>query len=272
MDWTRRILRCAVLRTTPGDDVLDPKAHTLCRFGAWLARNHRQFESLDAAAAARVDAAHRAMHEAIRAICLCVVRGEAARAEELDAFEQSQEELIRLLATFKTLILSKAGRRDPLTQLPMRHNIESDYLLYQKEARRKRSALYVVMIDVDHFKPINDTYGHPAGDQVLRHVADTLKRTLRSDEPLYRYGGEEFLWLLKCNSPDEAGRSAQRVLETVATTPVPVDDATALHLTITLGLAGVGESEALASAIRRADLALYEGKRRGRNRYVIADA
>ncbi|AAZ97230.1 Putative diguanylate cyclase (GGDEF domain) [Thiobacillus denitrificans ATCC 25259] len=225
MDWTRRILRCAVLHTTPDDDVIDPQAHALCRFGGWLAHHHKHLESLDAAAADRVDVAHRAMHDAMRAICLCIVRGEAAPAEELDAFEQSQEALIQLLATFKTLILSKAGRRDPLTQLPMRHNIESDYLLYQKEARRKRSALYVAMIDVDHFKPINDTYGHPAGDRVLRHVAETLKRTLRSDEPLYRYGGEEFLWLLKCNSPDEAGRSAQRVLETVATTPVPVDDA-----------------------------------------------
>lgn len=272
MDWTRRIVRCAVLRTKPEDDVLDPLAHTLCRFGVWFARNRRDFDALDAPAADRAHAAHRAMHDAIRAICLHVIRGEAAQTDELDNFEQSQAELIRLLATFKTLFLSKAVRRDPLTQLPLRYNIESDYALYQKEARRKRTELYVAMIDVDHFKPINDTYGHSVGDKVLRHIADTLKHTLRSDEPLYRYGGEEFLWLLKCNTRAEAERSARRVLATVGTTPIPIDDAATLRVTITLGLARVGESEALTDAIRRADLALYEGKRLGRNRYVIAGA
>jgi diguanylate cyclase (GGDEF)-like protein len=272
MDWTRRIVRCAVLRTKPEDDVLDPLAHTLCRFGAWFARNRHHFDSLDAAAAARAETVHRAMHDAIRAICAHVIRGEPGQTAELDAFEQSQEELIRLLATFKTLILSQAVRRDPLTQLPLRYSIESDYVLYQKEARRNRTELYVVMIDVDNFKPINDTYGHSVGDTVLRHLADTLKHTLRSDEPLYRYGGEEFLWLLKCSSLEEARRSARRVLSTVGTTPVPIADEEMLRLTITLGLARVGEIEELASAIRRADLALYEGKRLGRNRYVIADS
>jgi len=53
------------------------------------------------------------------------------------------------------------------------------------------------MIDIDHFKRINDSYGHPVGDMVLRHLADTMKRTLRSNEPLYRFGGEEFIWLMQ---------------------------------------------------------------------------
>ncbi|MDP1532974.1 MAG: GGDEF domain-containing protein, partial [Rubrivivax sp.] len=129
-----------------------------------------------------------------------------------------------------------------------------------------------VMIDVDHFKPINDNYGHQTGDQVLRHVAHTLKQGVRDGEPLYRFGGEEFLWLLKCRSPEEARKSARRILAAVGTTPVPIDDEETLRLTITLGLAQVGEMEDLSSAIRRADLALYQGKQDGRNRYVIAES
>jgi diguanylate cyclase len=272
LNWTRRILRCAVLRTTPGDDVLDPLAHTLCRFGAWFAANRSEFEALDAAAAARVDTVHTAMHDAIRSLCTRVMDGQAGLGDDLDAFEASQAELINLLAKFKTLILSKAVRHDPLTGLPLRYSIESDFALYQKEARRNRSLLYVVMIDVDHFKPINDTYGHQAGDQVLRHVAHTLKQGLRGDEPLYRFGGEEFLWLLKCKSPEEARKSARRILATVGTTPVPIDDEETLRLTITMGLALAGEMEDLSSAIKRADMALYEGKQNGRNRYVIAES
>jgi len=104
----------------------------------------------------------------------------------------------------------------------------------------------------------------------LRHLADTLKRSLRDNEPLYRYGGEEFLWLLKCKSATEARQSARRVLAIVGTTPVPINDNEILRLTVTMGLARVGEQDDLESAIQRADQALYEGKNNGRNRYVIA--
>jgi len=272
MDWTRRIVRCVVLRSAPAEDVLGHQAHTLCRFGRWFMANRSHFEMLDAPSAGRVEAVHQTMHDAIRSICSNVMAGRPGRETDLDAFEQSQSELLGLLASFKTLILSRTVRRDPLTQLPLRYGIENDFVLYQKEARRNRSLLYVVMIDVDNFKRVNDTYGHPAGDQILRQLAETLKRTLREDEPLYRYGGEEFLWLLKCKSATEARQSARRVLAIVGTTPMPIGDKDVLRLTVTLGLALAGEQEDLASAIKRADQALYEGKRDGRNRYVIAQS
>jgi diguanylate cyclase (GGDEF)-like protein len=271
MNWTRRIVRCAVLRSTPGEDVLDLQAHTLCRFGGWFVANRDHFEMLDAAATQRAEAVHQTMHDAIRSICTRILAGHPGHEADLEAFEQSQSELLGLLARFKTLFLSRAVRRDPLTDLPLRYGIANDFSLYQNEARRNRTLLYVVMIDVDNFKPINDTYGHLVGDTVLRHLADTLKHTLRSDEPLYRYGGEEFLWLLKCKSATEARQSARRVLATVGTTPVPLSDDGILRLTITMGLALAGKEEDLASAIKRADLALYEGKRTGRNCFVIAE-
>ncbi len=270
MNWTRRILRCATLRSTPGEDVLDPMAHTLCHFGAWFVKNRDQFETLDAPAAQRVETVHQTMHDAIRSLCARILAGAPGRLDDLEAFERSQTELTGLLASFKTLILSSAVRSDPLTGLPLRYGIENDYTLYQKEARRNRSLLYVVLIDVDHFKPINDTFGHQVGDMVLCHLANTLKQSLRIDEPLYRYGGEEFLWLLKCKSTEEAIQSARRVLSTVGTTPVPIADDDVLRLTITMGLALAGEMEDLASVVKRADQALYEGKNSGRDRYVIA--
>lgn len=271
MDGTRRIIRCAVLHTMPGDDVLDPLAHALCGFGAWFTENRMQFEALDPAAAQRVETAHRAMHDAIRSICNHVMAGEPGHPEELDAFEACQAELSGLLAQFKTLILSQAVRHDPLTDLPLRYGIENDFALCQKEARRTRTLLYVVMIDIDHFKRVNDTYGHPTGDRVLRQLAATLKQTLRANEPLYRYGGEEFLWLLKCQTPAEAKQSARRVLASVGTTPIQIAENETLRLTITLGLARTGETEDFASALKRADLALYEGKHSGRNRFVFAE-
>lgn len=269
MNWTRRILRCAVLRAAPGEDVLAPTAHTLCHFGGWFTRNRSHFEALDGAATLRVEDVHRAMHDAIRTICTDVLAGRPGQASDLDTFEQSQSELLGLLARFKTLILSNAVRHDPLTGLPLRYGIESDFALCQKNARRNGNRLYIVMIDADHFKRINDRYGHPVGDAALHHLAETLRGTLRANEPLYRFGGEEFLLLMQCKSSQAAEQTARRIVSTVRAAPVQVTDAESLALTVTLGIAEVGEAEALSSAIKRADAALYAGKQAGRDRYVI---
>jgi diguanylate cyclase len=271
MEWTRRILRCAVLRTSPGEDVLAAMAHTLCRFGGWFISNRAQLAAIDMHSTERIEAVHKTMHDAIRAICADILSGRPGKPAELEAFEQSQSELLTLLARLKTLMLSSAVRPDPLTGLPLRYGIESDFILCQKDARRNRSLLYVAMIDVDHFKRINDKHGHPTGDMVLRHLADTLKDAVRSNDPLYRFGGEEFLWLMRCESAAEAEQSAQRIVATIRATPAPIPDGKPLALTVTLGLAQVGEEEDLASAIKHADAALYQGKKAGRDRYVIAD-
>lgn len=269
MNWTRRILRCVVLRVAPGEDVLAPAAHTLCRFGDWFMGNRSHFEALDGAATLRVEGVHRAMHDAIRTICTDVAAGRPGQAGDLDTFERSQSELLGLLARFKTLILSNAVRHDPLTGLPLRYGIDSDFALCQKNARRNHNRLYIVMIDADHFKRINDHYGHPVGDVALHHLAETLRGTLRANEPLYRFGGEEFLLLMQCKSSRAAEQTARRIVNTVRTAPVHVTDAESLALTVTLGIAEVGEEEALSSAIKRADAALYAGKQAGRDRYVI---
>jgi diguanylate cyclase len=269
MNWTRQILRFLVLGTAPGVDVIDPMAHTLCQFGCWYTANRVHFEAIDAPAARRVELAHQAMHDAIRSVCSDLLAGQPGKAVDLNAFEQSQSELLVLLARFKTSILSDAVRHDPLTGLPLRYGIEGDFVLQQKDARRNRNLLYVALIDVDHFKRINDSYGHPVGDRVLRHLAETLNRNLRSNEPLYRFGGEEFLWLMQCRSADEAEQSAHRLLTTIRTTTVPISRDHSVTLTVTLGMAQVGDDEELASALERADVALYKGKETGRDCYVI---
>lgn len=106
MDWVRRILRCAVLRTSPGDDIASPRAHTLCHFGRWFASNKPKFEILDAQKAQRLDAVHKNMHDAIRAICTDLLAGRGGESKDLEVFEQTQSELVNLLANFKTQVLA----------------------------------------------------------------------------------------------------------------------------------------------------------------------
>jgi diguanylate cyclase len=271
MDWTRRVLHCAVLRVSPGEDVLAPLAHTLCRFGRWFVSNKAHFEKFDVQKTRRLESVHQTMHDAIRSICEDVLVGRPGQGIHLEVFELTQSELIHLLAEFKTQFVESVVQDDPLTGLPLRYAIETEFIQIQKYCKRTNTLFYAVMIDVDHFKRVNDRYGHPVGDIALRHLADTLKRIVRPNEPLYRFGGEEFLLLMQCQAPEGAAQAAQRLINAVRASPVPVPQGEPLALTITLGLACVGDHEAMASAIERADKALYKGKKAGRGRYVIAD-
>ncbi len=270
MDWTRRVLRCAVLRTSPGDDVLAPAAHTLCRFGRWFSQNRDLFEQLDPERTGRLEDVHRFMHDAIRAICADILAGRAGQNARLEEFDRTQRELIGLMSEFKTQIVASAAQCDYLTGLPLRHEIENEFNLLYRISRRNHFLIYVMMIDVDHFKRINDSYGHLVGDMALRHLTEVLKRIKRDNETLYRYGGEEFLLLMQTKEPDRMPDIAQRFIDAVQSAPVPVSLGRSVPMTVTLGLARVGEGEDLKSVVARADKALYEGKKAGRNCYMIA--
>lgn len=271
MEWSRRLLRCAVLRVSPGDDVLSAEAHRLCRFGRWFQSAYAQFEALDADAAAAIAHEHEAMHAAVRAICDAVLKGQPGSAEALDTFERTQRAFIDQLAHVKTLALATAVRHDALTGLPMRYGIERDFALCRADALRHGERLWVLMLDIDHFKAVNDRYGHPAGDAVLVHFAQTLRKQLRKSEPLYRFGGEEFLVLLRTEDAAQALRAAERLRAAVARSPATLPDGRSLSVSFTAGLAPVGAEEELSTAVARADAALYRGKEAGRDRVVLAE-
>ena len=271
LDWTRRVLRCAVLRVSPGEDVLSPLAHTLCHFGCWFRDNQSHFLALDAEATEKIGDIHQAMHDAIRLICQDILSDQPGCKDYLDTFERTQSELVAVLADFKTQLLARAARHDSLTGLPLRHSLEHDFALAQKSCRRNRTQLYVAIIDIDHFKAVNDTYGHPVGDLALRQLAETLKAEVRSNEQLYRYGGEEFLLLLQAVNPETMNAPAQRLLEAVREIRIDIADGQVLTLTATLGLARVRIGETIDAAVVRADKALYEGKVAGRDRVIFAE-
>lgn len=270
MDWARHVLRCSVLHESPGEDVLASLAHTLCRFSHWFGANKVHFECINSQKTARLELVHKTMHDAIRSICTAILAGQPGSRNDVEAFEQSQGELIELMAQFKTLFLVNAARYDTLTGLRLRAGIESEFVQIQKVCRRNSVQLYAAIIDVDHFKQINDHYGHPVGDIALRHLADTLKCIVRPDEPLIRWGGEEFLLLIQCPAREAAAIAAGRIVQLVRNTPVLRKQDESIAMTVTVGLSRVAHGESMDSAVERADRALYAGKEAGRDRYVIA--
>lgn len=131
--------------------------------------------------------------------------------------------------------------------------------------------LALVMLDIDHFKAVNDLYGHPAGDMVLKEVARRAKSVLRDGDVLARYGGEELIVLLNVISSDTARAAAERLRTVMDTEPVQVGDQ-AITVSVSVGLAlRSSGAETLLQTIERADANLYRAKRQGRNR-VVDDA
>jgi two-component system cell cycle response regulator len=159
---------------------------------------------------------------------------------------------------------------DPLTGLFNRWNMEARLVEECAYVKRHHKPLAVVMIDLDYFKSINDTYGHTAGDRVLVHVADCIRSVLRQHDSAYRYGGEEFLLLLRECDALRAGTVADRLrLELRRQHGKLAEDA--VTLTFSAGIAAADERNGFRydELVVRADAALYRAKRDGRNRVEI---
>lgn len=140
-----------------------------------------------------------------------------------------------------------------------------------ERAHRYGRPVCVGMADLDSFKQINDRHGHAIGDRVLQSVADIFSSTLRQSDMAGRYGGEEFAFLFSETAIEEAHRLAERLRQRVAANPLEVAADLSLSVTLSLGLADAC-SGSLAAALEHADAALYEAKKQGRNRVVVAGA
>lgn len=170
------------------------------------------------------------------------------------------------------LHLFDAAKRDGLTGVFNRKHVEERLDAELEYARAHSTPLAAIMLDVDHFKQVNDTYGHAAGDAVLRHIADVLERGVRAEDTVGRYGGEEFLVVVPQLGVAETAVIAERVRGAIAETPT-VSEGRSIVATVSLGVASLDCCGAAASVdgpalVRRADERLYAAKRSGRNRVV----
>ncbi|MEW6647926.1 MAG: GGDEF domain-containing protein [Pseudomonadota bacterium] len=128
------------------------------------------------------------------------------------------------------------------------------------------------IIDLDHFKKVNDTHGHAAGDAVLRHVAKLMRDNIRKIDIPGRIGGEEFAILLPGIGPAEARVTAERLRDTIAAASLMLEDGTTIPLTVSIGIAEILPTDSRIDApLTRADAALYRAKESGRNRTVVAE-
>lgn len=173
----------------------------------------------------------------------------------------------------KNRLLEQLSTTDPLTGLRNRRYLTEVLALEFLRAKRYRTALSVVMADLDHFKEVNDRYGHATGDSMLESVGGILKRSLRGSDHGGRYGGEEFLMVLANAEADGALTFAERLRQEVEETELCTESGLTLRVTLSLGIAWLGpRHETPGDLVSDADEALYRAKQAGRNRVATTDS
>ncbi|HEX4939321.1 MAG TPA: GGDEF domain-containing protein [Candidatus Kapabacteria bacterium] len=166
----------------------------------------------------------------------------------------------------------QAANSDALTGLNNRRWLEEMLVRFKGKAINELQPLSVLMLDVDHFKRFNDTFGHKAGDLVLQMVAQNMRKRLRPSDMVARYGGEEFLILLPHTAASEAQVVAERLRKGVETCKVDAEQGQELPpVTISVGVAPWRNGDSLELMVEAADKALYRAKANGRNRVELRD-
>jgi diguanylate cyclase (GGDEF)-like protein len=214
---------------------------------------------------------------------LCVpliARGErvgvvTATAERANAFDAGHLELVRFIAMtialdIENVRLHRVAVTDPLTGAYNREFLMQRLPAEIEVANDRELALSVAMVDVDHFKLVNDQHGHGVGDIVLAEVARRLRAAIRGGDVLVRYGGEEFLTILPRADAGRAWEVGERMRQRVCERAFEVGDGVTLLLRISIGIAQWRLGQDMPSLIERADTALYEAKKAGRNRVEVA--
>jgi diguanylate cyclase (GGDEF)-like protein len=179
----------------------------------------------------------------------------------------------RALAQSESLALAMAQLRemashDQLTNLLNRRRMNELLDMEWQRVQRTRHPTTLIMMDLDHFKRVNDNFGHQAGDDVLQGFSNLAQASLRSADALSRWGGEEFLVLCPETSPDQAVLAMKRLQGALKTTPL-IQAHPEFFITFSAGVATLRPGESMASAIERADQALYRAKNEGRDRTVV---
>lgn len=178
--------------------------------------------------------------------------------------------LIKELESSKNA-LKHLSETDPMTDLCNRRHLNHTSKSIMELARRNKTALTVVMLDIDKFKKVNDTYGHDVGDNIIISIANILLEITRKSDLACRFGGEEFILLLPETSLEGSIVIAEKIRKKVASFSLVLKDAREVGVTVSIGVSQIDMQHDLSiePAIKRADIALYKAKENGRNKVCV---
>lgn len=269
--WHRNVLRVLVARLPADTADLAPDAYRHCRFGQWYEsddvgplREHPAFAALGEA--------HMQLHQSAAELLQRADTESGVSIDDYDRFNNRLDRIRLEIQSLRSELLETVQNRDPLTGARNRVGLLSDLREQQALVRRGVQQCGLIMIDLDHFKEVNDRHGHAAGDAVLRAVSRCLQSELRPYDHLYRYGGEEFLVVMPQISVEGAAEAAERFRAALdAPGILEGSEGEGLRVSASIGVAALDPERPVEESIDRADGAMYGAKAKGRNRVERAD-
>ncbi len=269
--WAESLVAGILANTPPSDDNLVPGAHMLCDFGKWYYSQTHSSVLTEQPLFTTLEKKHRALHDTARRLLMAPAGTEKAEAYRL--FSGASSDMALHIRNLVQALLTNELTTDALTGVPNRRQMDEQLEDAIYAANNVLGApACLSLADLDHFKRINDTYGHAVGDEVLKAFSQLLITSMRDTDRIYRYGGEEFLIFMNHVDLERAESILDRLREKISRYPLHIDGLPEpLNITVSFGIAQVTQDEALRGLIRRADEALYQAKNGGRNRVCTAN-
>lgn len=267
-EWADKFRAMLICRTKPKMADLNTNLHKKSVFGRWYygqvnskLRDHSGF--------AAVGKNSERMHTLARDLA-CAVRDDAdIKPRQYKAFVKSVDLFRGSLRSLLSEAWDFLRHVDPLTGVMTRGAMNTYVEGEQERVRRSGQTSCLAMMDLDHFKNVNDTHGHQAGDKVLETLAGYLQENLRRYDQVFRYGGEEFLILLPNTTTTNAKRVLDRLRRNIKRLAVQIGKNKTVHVSASFGVAKLLPDKPTKNSIELADQALYEAKKAGRNRVRV---
>ena len=268
--WYKELSRSIVCGLPHDQRDIEDDSYKQCRFGQWYysihtdeLHNHPTFIS--------IETEHIHMHKLATKLLLASSNNEPISPMDYDKFASTLERLRLNINALKHEIEETLYNHDPLTSVRNRVSMLNDLRNMQAMVKRNIQNVTIVIMDIDHFKVVNDTYGHPMGDKVLKAVAEFLLEHTRPYDQVYRYGGEEFLICMSDTDVETARMIIDRLREELSVFAAVWEDTVRITISASFGLSMLEADSTVEDAIQKADEALYISKRSGRNTVHVWD-
>jgi diguanylate cyclase (GGDEF)-like protein len=266
--WLKAWHRAIVLGSADGNPESIEGLRDLGRFGAWYVHNQHNV-LVNQPALRHLARLHRDMHELAHDLARSTRAGRSVAEADYDRIMAMAQDFVAQARKLEKAFARASSDLDPLTGLHNRLSMNRNLERERSRALRLSRPCSVALADLDHFKSINDRYGHTTGDWVLAAAAECFLASVRPYDLIYRYGGEEFLLCLPDASVDTARKILLRILERLRTRRINVDAVTVITVTCSFGVTAVCEEASVEETISRADQALYQAKRQGRSQVCV---
>jgi len=268
--WYEALMATLTCRLPYDEHDVHEEAFRRCRFGQWLYSEGQRLLN-DHPSYAAIEGEHRRMHQLAARLLLTTAEGTQIGVQDYELFTSARKSLQLEAASLKRELEDMLSHVDPLTGVNSRTLLLT--VLRELHALVKRDVMpcSVVMMDLDHFKTVNDTYGHQAGDRVLIACARYVMQHLRPYDKVFRYGGEEFIITLQNSTSEVALGTVNHLREGLANMPVHYNDML-IGVTASFGVAPLDPDYTVEQSLDHADHALYAAKSAGRNRAEIWNA